>query len=307
MVFLDYCKKTKGIRIMADLDIIVPVYNGGRFITSFIRCFLIAQNRTKKLIRLILVDNGSVDDTRELILEHAKKNHRINYYSFDQKVGSYAARNFGVKKSDSNLILFTDIDCEIEPNFFNEVFALKIRDDSFYGGRIRIRICDRSNPWEILDSGSAMQNQRLIFATACLLMSRKVFDSVGFFLETTSGGDFEWNAIAKKTGFSPIYTPQLLIQHPSRKSFTEFKTKYTRIAYGVATTRFGKGMIPFILGLLLFLCKIVLLPKCRNNFKAVRLGRYVAFRTKFIWLRIVQTFIYVTAPFMVKKIERFRS
>ena len=66
---------------------------------------------------LIIVDNNSIDETKELIKEY-KINSRINIrYIFERKQGLSYARNRGIKKAKGRIIVFTDDDIMVEKSW----------------------------------------------------------------------------------------------------------------------------------------------------------------------------------------------
>lgn len=284
-------------RKVENLSIIVPVYNGSKFVSSFFDSFLDALVGISKQVELIIVDNGSKDNTSNLLLEYSNKISFIKYYYYNEKKGSYSARNFGVNKASFEYIFFTDIDCIFSSNFFNKIFNLDVCNDSFYGGMVKIWIEDKGNPWEILDSGSHMRNEQLLFATANMFVKKSLFDVVGIFSETTSGGDHAWSKKAKSKGLKSVYLKDLIVSHPPRKNYCEFKKKYLRIAYGDAINRYRIGYVSYMLGLARFLVKLPLLPRCTNKFDGIELKRYILFRLCFFKLRINQLIVYLKTPF----------
>lgn len=289
-----------------NLDIIVPVFNGDKYIDTFFNSFFTAIKGNENAINLILVDNGSKDDTQKKIQNFCHKNQEIKYYFFDEKIGSYAARNYGLQKASSELVLFTDIDCEFSPLFFVNLFSINFSNDSFYGGKVEIRVENNKNPWEIIDSGSHMRNQKLLFATANMFVKRSVYDVVGCFSETVSGGDHAWSRKAKLKGLKPVYNEDVVVFHPPRKNYREFKTKYLRIAHGDAANRYKIGFNSYIVGLARFLVKLPLLPRCTKKFDGIDLKRYMLFRLCFIKLRINQLIVYLKTPFYRLKKNPYR-
>jgi len=289
------------------LDVIVPVYNGSNYILQFIESFKIASRPFRDQIRLSIIDNGSTDET-ECLLQTCKRNGiDIEYHRFTEKMGSYAARNFGIKHSKSETVLFTDIDCQFEKNFFKQIFSMRIDERSFYGGRIVIPVEDHSNPWEVVDSGSSMKNERLLFVTACLLVRRQTFDKVGPFVEVTSGGDIDWSRRARNLGLTPVFVPKLIIRHPSRKTFDDFRVKYTRIAFGDGSNKFNNGIVEYLCGFLICLIRLPFLPTNDSNFRGVSIGKYISFRFSFLRLRVLQAVTYLRVLFRSSSAETFRS
>ena len=278
------------------LDIIVPVFNGDKYIDTFFYSFITARKGIEYSINLIIVDNGSKDNTQYKIQKFCHKHPEIKYYFFDEKIGSYAARNYGLQKASSELILFTDIDCEFSSSFFANLFNVRFSNDSFYGGKVEIRVENNKNPWEIIDSGSHMKNQELLFATANMFVKRAVYDVVGNFSETISGGDHAWSKKAKLKGLKPIYVEDVIVLHPPRKNYSEFKQKYLRIAHGDAINRYRIGYFSYMLGLTRFLVKLLLLPRSTKKIDGIGFKRYMLFRLCFIKLRINQIIVYIKTP-----------
>lgn len=102
-------------------SIIVPTYNFADHITPTIKSIL---NQTYSNFELIIVDDGSTDNTREVI--ELFKDSRIHYY-WKENGGGASARNFGIEKAKGGYIAFCDHDdiwltekLEIQVDFMNE-------------------------------------------------------------------------------------------------------------------------------------------------------------------------------------------
>lgn len=74
--------------------------------------------RGKYSYEIIVVDDGSTNETTLNLLEDLKKNNVTVLYQ--ENKGPAAARNMGVKKSDSEFILFLDSDNKIAPDYIDE-------------------------------------------------------------------------------------------------------------------------------------------------------------------------------------------
>ena len=86
------------------ISIIVPVYNAHNYIKETVNSVL---NQTYSEFELILIDDGSTDDSIEIIKAFDDK--RIVLLQNDKK-GAYAARNFGIKNAKGRYIAFLDAD-----------------------------------------------------------------------------------------------------------------------------------------------------------------------------------------------------
>jgi glycosyltransferase involved in cell wall biosynthesis len=84
------------------VSVIIPVYNGARFISEAIES---ACMQNYDSIEIIVVDDGSTDDTSSIV--QSFKNIR---YIYQPNQGVAAARNTGIHKSRGELIAFLDAD-----------------------------------------------------------------------------------------------------------------------------------------------------------------------------------------------------
>ena len=90
---------------MSDLSIIVPVYNGEKTIKRALDSLL---NQTIK-VDIIVVNDGSIDKTEDIVLDLKKDNDNIFYFYKDNS-GISDARNFGVDKVNTKFFGFLDSD-----------------------------------------------------------------------------------------------------------------------------------------------------------------------------------------------------
>lgn len=89
---------------MPDISIIVPIYNAEKYIA---KCVDSLVNQTKKELEFILINDGSTDNTEEIIKTYKDK--RIKYYK-NKNQGIGKTRNFGISKSTGKYIMFLDSD-----------------------------------------------------------------------------------------------------------------------------------------------------------------------------------------------------
>ena len=77
---------------MEQIDILMATYNGEKYLKEQIESIL---NQTHKNIRLIISDDCSTDQTREIIKQYEKKDSRIKVYLQEQNLGYLKNFNFG--------------------------------------------------------------------------------------------------------------------------------------------------------------------------------------------------------------------
>ena len=87
------------------IAVIMPAYNAAKFIGESIESVI---NQTHSDWELHIVDDGSTDETRNIVSKYLFDN-RIKYY-YQNNAGQASARNNGIKKTTANYIAFLDSD-----------------------------------------------------------------------------------------------------------------------------------------------------------------------------------------------------
>ena len=87
-----------------DISIIVPVYNTSKYLNKCIDSLI---NQTKKEIEIILINDGSSDNSEEIIKKYDDK--RIKYFK-NKNQGIGKTRNFGISKATGKYLMFIDSD-----------------------------------------------------------------------------------------------------------------------------------------------------------------------------------------------------
>lgn len=121
---------------MPDISIIVPIYNAEKYISKCIDSIL---NQTKKELEIILINDGSTDNTEKIIKSYKDK--RIVYFK-NANHGIGYTRNYGISKSTGKYIMFLDSDDYLEKNACEKLFN-KIEKDN-----LDIVICDFYKDYE---------------------------------------------------------------------------------------------------------------------------------------------------------------
>ena len=98
---------------MSKVDVIMPAYNAAHFLPAAIES-VIAQ--TEEDWRIVLVDDGSTDGTREVIEPYAKQLGNRFTYIYQENRGLPAARNTAIRNSSSPFLALLDADDLWLPN-----------------------------------------------------------------------------------------------------------------------------------------------------------------------------------------------
>ena len=99
---------------MARVDVVMSVYNVGRYLPDTLRSI---QNQTLQDIRIIIVDDGSTDNTRAIIEQAQASDPRIDYI-FQDNAGIVAAVNTGMARCTAPFVARHDGDDISYPSRF---------------------------------------------------------------------------------------------------------------------------------------------------------------------------------------------
>ena len=98
---------------MIFFSIIIPTYNRAHLIAETIDSVL-AQTHEK--FEILIVDDGSKDDTRKMIEKEYGVNSKVNYF-YKQNEERGKARNFGLKEAKGDYAIFFDSDDLMKPDY----------------------------------------------------------------------------------------------------------------------------------------------------------------------------------------------
>lgn len=99
------------------VSIIIPVYNTGEYLY---RCIDSVINQSLKEIEIILIDDGSTDNSGMICDEYKEKDNRVHVIHKTNE-GVSIARNKGILLAKGNYVGFVDSDDWIEPNMFERL------------------------------------------------------------------------------------------------------------------------------------------------------------------------------------------
>jgi glycosyltransferase involved in cell wall biosynthesis len=97
------------------ISVVVPFYNRQRYLGACVDA-LLAQDDVGGPAEIILVDNGSTDNSAAAIRPHP----RVTLLR-EETAGAYAARNTGIRRARAPLIAFTDADCVVDRHWLRTV------------------------------------------------------------------------------------------------------------------------------------------------------------------------------------------
>lgn len=106
------------INIKPLISVIVPVYNGEKFIDQ---CINSITNQTLKDIEILIINDGSRDNTLDISKKIAKRDSRVKVIN-QKNLGVSVARNNGIDKANGEYIGFVDADDYIDKTMYEKMY-----------------------------------------------------------------------------------------------------------------------------------------------------------------------------------------
>lgn len=103
---------------MPKISVIIPVYNTEKYIE---KCLRSLAKQTMQDFEVIVVNDGSTDNSKKVIKDYMKSNKLDIKYLEKENGGLASARNYGVEKALGKYIYFLDSDDYLDENLFSEL------------------------------------------------------------------------------------------------------------------------------------------------------------------------------------------
>lgn len=194
------------------VSVVVPVYNGARYLGAALQSIL-AQTEAPQ--EVILVDDGSTDDSAALIHRMAETAPIPLHYVYQINQGTAAARNRGIELAASPLIAFLDQDDLWLPEKLACQCDLLWRQPaagySITGVEAFIETDGPPPAW--LRAGWLAEPQ-LVHLPSCLLVRQSTFQHVGIFDPVLrNGSDIDWFARVRSAGIDVATASDVLVHY----------------------------------------------------------------------------------------------
>lgn len=100
------------------VSIIVPIYNSSKYLH---KCLDSLQHQTLENIEILLINDGSKDNSEEICLEYCHSDSRFRYF-YQENLGVSAARNLGLENAQGEYIGFCDSDDWVEKDMYEKLY-----------------------------------------------------------------------------------------------------------------------------------------------------------------------------------------
>ncbi|MDV2502789.1 MAG: glycosyltransferase family 2 protein [bacterium] len=203
-------------------SVIICTYNRAHLLKRVLRS-LTKQSLPLNRFEVIVVDDGSQDDTAKLCDVMSRELPNFKYISLGTNSGKANACNAGIEKATGNHILFTDDDC-IAANNWVERMNDALEQEAIVAGAIAsptgsyLKLCHNIAELHHFMPGQK-EGQREFIAGANMGFRRSVLEELrGFGEGTDPVDDMELILRARTKGYGIYYVPDALVTHDPERT-----------------------------------------------------------------------------------------
>ena len=188
------------------VSVILPVYNGERYLAEAIESVLA---QTYRPVELIAVDDGSTDGTAEIA-----KSYSDVRYLHQPNQGNGRARNAGLKAAQGDLIALLDADdLWLENKLHTQVEHLRQHPELGYVVCRMHPFLEPGTDWPPHLNRDHYQSDPPLYTPSALLAWRWVFERVGMFdARYVHGNDSDWLFRARDADIPMAVVPRVLLR-----------------------------------------------------------------------------------------------
>lgn len=218
------------------VSVIVPVYNTVNFLE---KCLLSLVNQTLDEIEILVVNDGSQDNSQQII-EEFRENFPGKIFGFTKENGGLSdARNFGIERANGEFIGFVDSDDYISETMFEEMYLLAQKHNA------EMAIC---NLQKVDENGNVTQKLTQLpgFPEKIILENHlSVFSDISYFAcnKIFRQSLFENERFRKGIHFEDIeLIPKLLLKSNIIAFTPNFHYQYLERKNSISKTHTTKGL-----------------------------------------------------------------
>jgi glycosyltransferase involved in cell wall biosynthesis len=222
---------------MSQVSVIIPTYNRAEFLRPAITSVL---NQTYQDFEIVVVDDGSRDNTQEVVSRF--NNRKIRYVRHETNKGVTAARNTGVLNSNGAYIAFLDDDDEWLPQKLARQMVLlgrsPLQAGAVYTGLLQVdhRSGKTIGEWIPTKRGDLFNElcfENCVGTASTVLLKKECFNKLGLFDEDIRfGEEYDmWIRVSKTFLFECVNEP--LVKY--RVHAEKLSTNYELVISGLET------------------------------------------------------------------------
>jgi glycosyltransferase involved in cell wall biosynthesis len=231
-----------------NISVVMSTYNRANFLGQAIEALLSQETRGLSY-ELVVVDNNSTDNTKQVIESYARRDPKVKYV-FEKRQGVAYGRNAGIEVAQGEYLAFCDDDVIVPPDWVRQMHAALLRypDADFIGGKVLVRwgappprwLDERMAPLACQDFGDkpfkvSLEFQRCLIS-ANLGVRRRAFERAGLFDPTTqrvgdgigSTEDYDWELSVWQSGGHGMYVPDVVCSAvvPARRMVKSYHRRW---------------------------------------------------------------------------------
>lgn len=235
------------------ISVILPVYNDPSGLQTTVNS-LLGQSTDLKY-HITVVDNNSTDRTPDIVDSYDDDQLFLTYETDIQS--SYAARNTGIRNTDTEILVFVDADMTVPEDWLESALStFQNQDADYMGCNVELTLPNNPTLAARYDHHTGFPVRQYLehqhFApTCCLFVRREVFEDVGLFdHRLISGGDKEFGNRVHEANYDVHFAEDVTMYHPTRNTVRELVTKDRRVGRGLCQLqryhpdRYGKPGVP---------------------------------------------------------------
>jgi len=228
------------IKDYSRVSIIVPSYNEGKNIKNTLER-LIDLEYPKDKLEIIVVDDGSKDNTYEIAKEYEEKYNFIKVYK-KENGGKSSALNYGIRRSSGEIIVTLDADSIPEKDSLIKMLKYMY----YYNADIVVPAIQTINTKKLIEkyqyidysihnfSRMVIDKMNSIFIASgpFSVFKRSVFEKIGLFDEKNISEDMEIALRAQKNNFKIKFCPEVIIKTVPPDNFKSLLKQRVRWVLG---------------------------------------------------------------------------
>lgn len=298
---------------MVKVSVVVTVLNETHTITLLLDAL---RRQTLAPREVVVVDGGSADSTFQQLTSYRKKWRTLKVF---RHAGNRSlGRNFGVSKTTSPIIAFTDAGCIPEPNWLEELTKPFLHDrpsihvvSGYYHGLAKTSFQKALVPFVLVMPDRAGKTEFFPSARSMAIRRQVIKATGGFPNHLDHNEDYAYAHILKNHGYSFTFAPQAQVAWIPPASLASAAWMFFRFALGdiqagILRPRVKLLGIRYLIGVFLFFLLWEIRPLFSLSFLLLALAfyslwatlknfRYVKHPTAIFWLPLLQ----LTADFSV--------
>jgi glycosyltransferase involved in cell wall biosynthesis len=215
---------------LPNISVIVPTFNRGASLQRLLASLDSLELPGSVDAEAIIVDNGSTDNTREILIQEKRKQNRFRFAVLKEETrGKSSAVNCGIRSAQGEILILVDDDVVLHPKWLvKHIECYRTTDFDAVQGRILPGVDPEGRPADpsrlreynipIVDHGDEVKEIRGLLATN-ISFKREVFEKIGFYNPRLGvgasgfGEDTEYSMRIRKAGFKIGYAPHAVVYH----------------------------------------------------------------------------------------------